>query len=48
MKKPIGGVMMEKENYEVPVVEIIEIETKDSIAESGGEIDGTGLWESIW
>ena len=39
---------MEKENYEVPVVEIIEIETKDSIAESGGSSDGTGLWESIW
>jgi len=40
--------MLEKEKYEVPVVEIIEIETKDSIAESGVSRDGTGLWESIW
>lgn len=40
--------MLEKEKYEVPVVEIIEIETKDSIAESGVSKDGTGLLESIW
>ena len=40
--------MLEKEKYEVPVVEIIEIETKDSIAVSGESRDGTGLWESIW
>lgn len=38
---------MEKKVYEVPTIDIIEINLEESIAESG-LVKGSGLWEEIF
>jgi hypothetical protein len=40
--------MFEKEKYEKPMVEVVEFELSDSIAESGARAKGLFGFEEIW
>jgi hypothetical protein len=49
IKKYVGGILMvKKEQYEAPILEVTEFELTDSIAESGLSSQGLFGNEEIW